>query len=149
MAAQPRDDVRMIACRADALAPTIMMERLAESDYIGALRVAEGILRQDPDDADALQASAISKSELNRIYIDRLGAVSRVPRIVACAEELREIPIDVQAGLVLSLIDGRRTIEEIAAAGRVAPLEALRVLSELFLDSVVVLFEPSAAKSDD
>src|SRR5678815_5622659 len=140
-----RSDVRLIACRPEGLAPGIMMERLVASDYAAALRIAEAILRRDPDNDDALQASAICKSELRSVYLARLGHGARVPRIAACAEELREIPLDPQSGLVLSLIDGRRTIDEIVAAGRVPPLEALRVLSELFLDSVVVLFEPAQA----
>ena len=107
--------------------------------------MAEAILRQEPDDRDALQASAICKSELSKVYAARLGHGARVPRIIACAEEMRAVPLDAQAGLVLSLIDGRRTIEEVMSAGRVSPLEASRTLSELFLDGVVVLFDPDAS----
>ena len=54
------------------------------------------------------------------------------------------MPIDPCAGLVLSLIDGQRTIDQIAAAGRVPPLSALRILSELFLDGAVVLLDTRA-----
>lgn len=139
-----RREAQSLACRHDALGPGIMMERLAASDYAGALRVAEAILRAAPGDADALQASGICRSELGKTYAARLGRGALVPLIAATGEELRRIPIDPCGGLVLSLIDGRRTIDQIAEAGRVPPLSALRVLSELFLDGVVVLLDADA-----
>jgi hypothetical protein len=120
----------------ESLAQT-MLERLAASDYEGALMAANTLLRTDPRMDDALQAAQIARTELYHIYDGRLGPRDAVPHVVVRTEELRLYPLDARSVLVLSQVDGIRTIDDVINSGIMPKLDALRLLSELCLLSVV------------
>lgn len=116
-----------------------MLDRLAASDYDGALRAAEGVLRIEPQDGEALQCRELCRNELRRLYFARLGDAKGAPRLVVGAAGLCAVDVDLRAGLVLSRVDGVATILEIARSGVVPELDALRILSELLLSGVLAI----------
>ncbi len=118
-----------------------MLDRLAASDYDGALRAAECVLRATPDDVEALQCRDLCRSELRLLYVARLGDLARVPALVAGGALLRVVDVDLRAGLVVARVDGRTSLAEIARHGVVPELEALRILSELVLSGVIACDE--------
>jgi hypothetical protein len=121
----------------------LMLERLAASDYQGALFAAQAILRTSPRDTDAEQCAAICGGELCKLFDARLGSRNKIPSLAIHPSELRAIPIDTQAGLVLSLVNGRSTISEIVALGPLEPMDSIRILSELFLLGAIELKAPA------
>jgi hypothetical protein len=123
-----------------------MAERFAAADYDGAARVAAGLLRLEPSREDAVACRALCHTELGKLYRARLGDLSRVPRIAAGITDLRAADLDVSAGLLLSRIDGVATLAAIVECGIVPELDALKILSEMFLTSVIVVGQESGPK---
>jgi hypothetical protein len=124
-----------------------MMDRLAASDYAGALLASEALLRLRPRDADALDCAEMSRTELRKIYESRLGSLDRTPGIAMLPGEIALLPLDAFAGFVLSRVDGTATLQDIAYASGVASDQTLRVLSELYLRGVISLDGPHAPES--
>jgi hypothetical protein len=124
---------------ADAAFAERMLERLAASDYAGALLAAEALLETHPGHQDLLDTAQIARSELRKLYVSRLGSLERKPRLGMGPQALFSLQgLDFRAGLLLSRVDGRVTLQEIADASGMQPQEALRVLSELYLRRAIV-----------
>jgi len=120
-----------------------MLERLAASDYQGALLAADALLEYRPRDQDALDCAQIARSELRKLYIGRLGSIEAVPRVAMGPDAIFSLKsLDFRAGYLLSRIDGLSTIHEIVEGGSLPSLDALGILSELVLRRVIVLDEP-------
>jgi hypothetical protein len=116
-----------------------MLERLAAADYVGALLGAEALLRRLPRDADALDCAEMSRTELQKLYVARLGPLEQVPSIAMTPVGLAALTLDVFTGFLLSRIDGLTTLREISRTPGMTPDHALRVLSELYLQGVISL----------
>jgi hypothetical protein len=123
----------------DAAFADRMFERLAESDYAGALIAAEALLQRLPRDADALDCAEMSRTELQKVYGGRLGALDQVPSVVMTREAMVALALDVFADFLLSKIDGVLTLHELAFEQGMVPDQALRVLSEFYLQGVIRL----------
>jgi hypothetical protein len=124
---------------ADAAFAECMLERLAGSDYAGALLAAEALLETHPGHQDLLDTAQIARSELRKLYVSRLGSLARKPRLGMGPQALFSLQaLDFRAGLLLSRVDGHATLQEIADGSGMAALEALRILSELYLRRAIV-----------
>jgi hypothetical protein len=123
---------------AEAAFADTMLERLASSDYAGALIAAESFLEHHPRDADAIACAQIARSELRKLYVSRLRSLERVPHVAMSPEGLLGLTsLDFHAGFLLSRIDGLTSLEEIANAGGMPEHDALRILSELYLHRAI------------
>ena len=116
-----------------------MLEMLMRSDYEGARIAAEGVLRADARNADALQCADMAASELRKLYQARIGPLTQIPRPVRPREGVQPPFIDARSRVLLGSMDGRRTVLRVVDSGLRAPLDALRIVSELVLAGVVVL----------
>jgi len=110
-----------------------MLERLAGGDYAGALLAAEALLVHQPGHADALDCAQMARSEMRKVYVARLGSLDRVPHLAMATPGLLALSLDFRAGLLLARIDGRASLEQLVERCGIAPIEALRILSELHL----------------
>jgi hypothetical protein len=125
----------------DALADT-MLERLAAADYEGAIMAAEALLEYRPRDRDAIDAAQIAKTELRKVFVARIGSIERVPHVVMGPDAIFALKsLDFRAGLLLSRVDGLASIYEIVEGAGIPSLEALRILSELYLRRVIAFTE--------
>lgn len=121
----------------EALADT-MLERLAAGDHEGAIMAAEALLEYRPRDRDAIDAAQIAKTELRKVYVARLGSLERIPHIAMGPDAIfAHHALDVRAGFLLSRVDGVASIYEIVEGAGIPSLEALRILSELYLRRVI------------
>lgn len=119
-----------------------MLERLAAGDYEGAVLAAEALLEYRPRDQDAIDCAKIAEGELRKTYVARLGSIERVPVVAMGPDAIFSLQsLDFRAGYLLSRVDGVSTIHEIVESGSIPSLEALRILSELYLRRVIA-FEP-------
>jgi hypothetical protein len=96
-----------------------MLERLAASDYAGTLTAAEALLVHHPLHHDALECAAIARS----IVVGLQGLLA----------------LDFRAGFLLSRIDKRASFAEIVEASGLPELDALRILSELYLQRIIAV----------
>lgn len=116
-----------------------MLEMLMRSDYEGARISAEAVLRADPKNADALQCSDMAASELRKVYQARIGALTRIPRPVRPRDGAKAPFVDARARLLMGSMDGILTVAQLVDSGALPPLDALRIVSELVLEGIVVL----------
>ncbi|MEM9067479.1 MAG: hypothetical protein AAGE52_03205 [Myxococcota bacterium] len=108
-----------------------MLERFALDDFTGALRIAELVLGQQPEDADALHVAKESRRRLEQLYTSRLGGMSTVPRMGIPETDIRWLGLDNRAAFLLSRVDGEHTIEELVDVSAMPRLEALKTLVSL------------------
>jgi hypothetical protein len=112
-------------------------DRFDAGDFSGALIVAEGILVEDPDNADALLYAEHCRDVLKQMYLSRLGGLRRVPNVAVGQDQLRWLSLDHRAGFLLSLVDGRSTLDEVLDMSGMSDLEALRLLVQLLQQNVI------------
>lgn len=111
----------------------VMLERLAASDYDGAMIAAAVLLDEDPEHPDAVQTMDIASRELLPLYEARLGSLDAVPKAVAARDPLAGLRRPPDETIVLAQVDGESTCRQIAHAVAMPRIQALRVLSELVL----------------
>jgi hypothetical protein len=117
-----------------------MLDRLAVGDYQGALLAAEALLEYRPLDPDATDTAQIARTELRRVYIERLGSLDAVPHRAMPLEGLLALQsLDPRAAFLLARIDGAATLREIVEAAGMHATDALRILSELVLRRAIAL----------
>lgn len=137
----PQSAPRLSSARAsaDARFAEHMLERLAVGDSAGALLAAESLLLHQPRHSDAHDTAQMARAELRKLYAGRLGSLDGVPRVAMGPEGLLALALDFRAGLLLSRADGQTSLNEIVESCGLPHLDALRILSELFLQRVIVL----------
>ncbi|RME26174.1 MAG: hypothetical protein D6806_06655 [Deltaproteobacteria bacterium] len=108
-------------------------------DFSGALELIEKILQVAPDNQQALQWKSEAEQQLLAMYKSKLGDMNRVPQVRISKEEIIWLNLDHRAGYLLSLVDGRLTIDEIIAICGFPELQALKLLAELVQDNVIEL----------
>lgn len=114
-----------------------MQDRFSLGDYSGSLVVAESLLSDDPEHAEAKKYAENCRSILEQMYTARLGALDRVPYVAVPLEQLRWLSIDHRAGFVLSHVDGTSTLEQILDIASMPLLDTLRILYELVQHRVI------------
>lgn len=155
LAPEPSEALDLVAAEADRETPIIpvapppkssaknvdpiqdMRERFSLGDYSGALVVAESILEEDPNNAEALKCTESCRKVLEQMYTARIGPLERVPFIAVPPEQLRWLNIDHRAGFVLSHVDGNCSLEQILDVSGMPTLDALRILYELLQQRVI------------
>ena len=114
-------------------------DRYAMGDYSGALIIAEGILANDPQNAQARRYADNCRQVLEQMYCAKLGPLNQRPEVGVSADQLRWLSLDHRAGFLLSLIDGSSTVEELLDISGMPRFEALRTLCDLLEQNVITL----------
>jgi len=117
-----------------------MADRFALGDFTAALRLAELILGNDPDNSHASETARVCREKLVQLYLSRLGALSRAPSRAVKGADVRWLGLDHREGFVLSHVDGRSTIEEIVDVSGMPRIEVLKTLVQL-LDVGAIRFD--------
>lgn len=116
-----------------------LRERYALGDFSGALTIAEGILEDDPDNADVQRYAESCRDVLMQMYAARLGSLDQIPTVSVPQEQLRWLTLDHRAGFLLSHVDGVSSLEEILDISGMPHLEAMRIIYDLLQQRVIVL----------
>lgn len=116
-----------------------MNDRISLGDYSGALDIAERILLDNPNDAEARACAESCRTVLRQMYATRIGPLDRVPVVMVPRDQLRWLSIDHKAGFVLSLVDGVSSLEMIIDVSGMPELDTLRILSELAQQRIISL----------
>ncbi len=86
----------------------------------------------------------LSQEDRLAAYALRFGGFDRVPVVVVRSDVLASCALDSRASMLLPLLDGRSSIQDILDIGLVNTLDALAGLAELF-DRAVIGFKDTAA----
>jgi hypothetical protein len=114
-----------------------MRDRYQLGDYSGALVIAEGILEEDKELADAKECAEQCRAVLRQMYTARIGPLDRVPVVTVARDQMRWLSIDHRAGFVLSHVDGVSSLEMILDVSGMPVLDALRILCELAQQRII------------
>lgn len=94
-----------------------------------------------PDDLELLAQAAEDDLEPPRSDVRRLVPLACVPWLVVSHEELITLPLDSRAAYLLSLVDGRCTVEMILDMACMRQDEVLDILGRLVLLHVIELHD--------
>ena len=114
-----------------------MRDRYAVGDFTGALAMAEKLLVEAPENAEANRYMVSCRDILTQMYTARLGSTAQVPKVVLAGDQIRWLTLDHRSGFLLSCIDGVSSVEEILDVSGMQPLDALRILCELMQQGVI------------
>lgn len=116
-----------------------LADRYATGDFSGALVIAEGILENAPEHAEALRYANNCRDVLTQMYSARLGALDQRVTMAIPSEQIRWLSLDHRSGFLLSLVDGNSSVEELLDISGMAKLDALRILYNLREERVIAL----------
>jgi hypothetical protein len=116
-----------------------LREKYALGDFSGALVIAEQLLKTDPNNTDAQRYAESCRDVLKQMYAARLGPLDQVPVVAVGGEQLKWLTLDHRAGFLLSHVDGVSTLEEILDVSGMPVLDAMRIITELIAQKVIVL----------
>jgi len=86
--------------------------------------------RQDGHE-EANQLRLNIEGELVRSYIERLGSLNRIPRVIIDMSDVGSLNLDHRAGFILSQIDGMSSYEDLLELASMARHEALKLFVRL------------------
>lgn len=118
-----------------------MEELYSADDFTGALRIAELILGGNPDHEQARRCAEMCRSRLEQLYINKIGSLDRVPVSALKDADLRWLGLDHRAGFVLSRVDGKATVEELADICGMPRMEVFKTLIELLNQGAISVVE--------
>jgi tetratricopeptide (TPR) repeat protein len=101
------------------------------------LDLLETMADRDPANLEAQAYLELARGGLLRAYRARVGRGEATPRVRITPAEVMKYNLPAAAGFLLSLIDGRLSVDELLAVSGMDPFEALRALSNL-LDAGIV-----------
>lgn len=118
---------------------------LAGRNWNEALLFSERILELDPKNAEALSAKRVAEAQVRRMQERGEGAganiaLNKVPHLKVPRSQLAQAHLTSKERYVLSRIDGRRTLQQIAAVSPIQQAELVRII-EAFLSRGVIRLE--------
>lgn len=116
-----------------------IQDRLAMGDYTGALTVADRVPSSSGQYTEAVALGMHCRTILLQMHRAKVGSFDQVPFVLIERQQLRWLSLDHRAGFLLSLMDGRLSVQEVVDTANMPELEVLRVLYELLSQGVVAL----------
>ena len=101
------------------------------------LDVLETMALRDPGRLDVQAFVELARAALVRVYREHVGSGGGVPRVRIPADQVMKYNLPASAGFLLSLIDGRTSVEELLALSGMDPFDVMRGISNL-LDAGIV-----------
>jgi len=106
-------------------------ELLRVENYEGALDLYETAATLDPTRVELEGYVDLLRSRLVKVYRERIGDRSRIPKLLVPPGQITRFNLPADAGFVLSLIDGRTSLDELLSLSGMGPFEALRIVANL------------------
>lgn len=110
---------------------------LRRGELAEGLDLLENLAAREPGRLDVQAALELTRASLLRVYRDRVGRGSHVPRVRIPPEQVMRYNLPASAGFLLSLIDGLTCVDDLLALSGMDPFDVLRGLSNL-LDAGIV-----------
>jgi hypothetical protein len=125
---------------ATAAADPVMEEArglLRGGRLVEGLDLLETVARNEPGRLEVQALVELVRAALLHTYRRNVGSGARVPRVRIPPEQVLKYNLPASAGFLLSLIDGRTSVDELLALSGMDPFEVLRGVSNL-LDAGIV-----------
>jgi tetratricopeptide (TPR) repeat protein len=142
--AEARDFLQTAAGEAEAPAPAgrdaVLEEAVAllrRGELAEGLDLLESVAGREPGRLDVQAFVDLARAALLRVYRQNVGSGGRVPRVRIPPDQVLKYNLPASAGFLLSLIDGRTSVDELLALSGMDPFDVLRGVSNL-LDAGIV-----------
>jgi hypothetical protein len=115
---------------------------LAGRNWGEALLLAERILQMDPNNAEAVAARRVAEGQVRKLEAEGAGSeieLSSVPTLAIPKTQVAQGHLTSKERYVLSRIDGRRTLAQIAAVSPIQRTELVRIVESFANRGVVDL----------
>jgi hypothetical protein len=116
-----------------------MRASLANRDWNRALVLAQQLLERDPLHSEAIAAHRVAEVQLRRTDDDGESKMSRVPTLLIDPAKVQSGSYSSKERYVLSRVDGRRTLRQIAAVSPIQRDELNRIVEAFVRNGVVRL----------
>lgn len=111
--------------------------KIDAGDYAGALDLAERAVQEAPDNVAAKRYADIARKSLCRLYQSALGARTDTLHLALPAQQIAGLPLDRWAAFVVSLVDGKSSIDQVIDGSALGRLDGLRIVYALVHQGVV------------
>jgi len=102
-----------------------------------SLEMLETLARENPRRMELQGYLELVRSHLFGYYRDRVPDASRVLKVKITPQEIMRFNLPVDAGFLLSMVDGSTSVNEILALSGMDPFEAVRVVNKLLEAGIV------------
>ena len=116
-----------------------MRASLTNRDWNRALVLAQQLLERDPLHSEAIAAHRVAEVQLRRTDDDGESKMSRVPTLLIDPAKVQSGSYSSKERYVLSRVDGRRTLRQIAAVSPIQRDELNRIVETFVRNGVVRL----------
>jgi hypothetical protein len=110
---------------------------LRRGELAEGLDLLESVAGREPGRLDVEAFVDLARAALLRVYRQNVGNGGRVPRVRIPPDQVLKYNLPASAGFLLSLIDGRTSVDELLALSGMDPFDVLRGVSNL-LDAGIV-----------
>lgn len=100
-------------------------------DYEGALTLLEKSLEREPDNIETQSFFEMLKGRQMKNYIQEAGRPEDIPTLLKSPGEFMKFNLTKEAGFILSLIDGRTTLDEVISLSGMDKFSAYRNIVRL------------------
>ena len=113
------------------------LELFREGEVQECFELLETLVRENPRRMEIQGYSELVRSHLFGYYRERVADASRVLRVKIPPEEIMRFNLPAKAGFVLSMVDGRTSVNEVLALSGMDPFDAIRLVSNLLEAGIV------------
>lgn len=113
------------------------LELFRKGEVQESLELFETLAGENPGRMEIQGYFELVRSHLYKFYQERIADPSRVLKVKIAAEEMMRFNLPANAGFVLSMVDGRTSVNEILALSGMDPFDAVRVVGKLLEAGIV------------
>jgi tetratricopeptide (TPR) repeat protein len=113
------------------------LELFREGEVQECFELLETLVRENPRRMEIQGYYELVRSHLFGYYRERVADASRVLKVKITPEEVMRFNLPANAGFVLSMIDGRTSVNEVLALSGMDPFDAIRLVSNLLEAGIV------------
>jgi hypothetical protein len=113
------------------------LDLLRKGEAQESLEMFESLARENPGRLETQGYLELVRSHLYQLYREQLRDASAVLKVKITPQEMMRFNLPANAGFVLSMIDGKTSVNEILALSGMDPFDAVRVVHKLLEAGIV------------
>lgn len=110
---------------------------LQEQAWPEAYVFIERAAKEDRQDKVIAGLSAIARTHLYGRYYDRIGSMTKMPKLAVSIGDIKKLDLTKEDGYILSLIDGTLNFEDIFYLSRMDKFSVLAIFCRLLEESII------------
>ena len=130
-------ELSMASGEGDASLLADALELFRKGEVQESLELFETLARQNPGRMEVQGYFELVRSHLFKYYRERVADTSSVLKVKIAPQEIMKYDLPVDAGFLLSMIDGSTSVNEILALSGMDPFDGLRLVHRLLEAGII------------